>query len=82
MTMIEKVARAIHGSLGYDQNWPHPECTQCVAAARAAITAMRKPTPIMFESAAKQREWEHGFWMEGPTSKVWEAMIESILSEK
>ena len=42
--MIERVAKALHASLGFEANWPHPECTQCVDAARAAIRAMREPT--------------------------------------
>ena len=37
--MIERMARAIHGSLGYGGKWPEPECAQCMETARAALAA-------------------------------------------
>lgn len=47
MSKIEEVARAIHAACGDERGWPHPECTQCMEAARAAIEAMREPTEAM-----------------------------------
>lgn len=40
-TIVEKVARAIHESLGYETPWE--TCTQCEDAARAAISAIQEP---------------------------------------
>lgn len=61
--MIERVARAIHASLGYEAGWPHPECTQCIDAARAAIEAMREPTDEMCY-AAGLRQYSAGTYRE------------------
>lgn len=62
--MIERVARALHASLGYETEWPTPECTQCMDAARAAIEAMREPT--------RDIDYDHAIL-------VWEAMIDAAL---
>ncbi len=78
MTMIERIARAIHA-----RNWPtYPKdgCTQCEDAARAAVKAMREPTDAMrkaFHIAAPQYD-------DGPTSgeTYWDYAIDAILEEK
>jgi hypothetical protein len=49
--MLDRVAKALHASLGYEHRWPEPECTQCMDAARAAILAMSEWQPI--ETAPK-----------------------------
>lgn len=72
MTMIEKVARALHEALGY-HDWPAPECTQCASAARAAIEAMRDPLPKMIQAAARgvsDSFHEEGF-QEGDDPSLW-----------
>ena len=71
--MVERVARAIHAALGYDE-WAEPECTQCTDAARAAIEAMREPTYEMMRA---------GMWVRHPepTKDVWLAEIDAALGK-
>lgn len=79
MNMIEKVARAIHASLGYEANWPTPECTQCMDATRAAIEAMREPSEKMQHAGLVALD-ESGE-CDCSQHDVWEAMINAALAE-
>ena len=83
MTMIERVARVFHAAQGYDQ-WPHPECTQCMDAARAAIAAMREPTPFMLEAvdkAADVQGYVAAAFETMEAAKSWPVMIDAVLGE-
>lgn len=63
MTMIERVARAIYEAHGYsyegrtinELGQPYGEWRKTVAAAKAAIEAMREPTETMINSQGKSR---------------------------
>jgi len=51
-TIINRVAKAIHESLGYETPWE--TCTQCEGAARAAIEALREAgrfKPLTYDEA-------------------------------
>jgi hypothetical protein len=69
VTSLERVARAIAQNLGVD-NWG-----DCTGVARAAVTALREPTPDMLEAAASDLpDW-------GDIPDEWRKMIDFILEE-
>jgi len=69
ITSLERAARAIAKNLGI-----HP-WGDCIAAARAAITALREPTPEMLEAATSDLpDW-------GELPDDWRKMIDFILEE-
>jgi hypothetical protein len=69
-SMTERVARAIAGALGQD-DW-----RTCIEAARAAVTAMREPTPDMLEAALPDMpDW-------GYLPDDWRAMIDYVSQER
>jgi hypothetical protein len=51
--MVEKVALAICGALPWECPPGVPACEDCMTQARAAIKAMRMPTPKMLRAAGK-----------------------------
>lgn len=69
-SMIERVARAIARTQGAEDWRPFVE------AARAAVTAMRDPTPDMLEAAmADAPDW-------GYLPADWRAMIDHVANER
>ena len=85
--MVEKVARAIAGEIDCvdwtapDNTMSHPARLNAIAldAARAAIEAMREPTPDM-----KVRHWttlEYSGDVRETCHAVWREMIDAILKE-
>lgn len=69
-SMTERVARAIAATLG-EEDW-----RPFVAAARAAVRAMREPTPEMLEAALPDSpDW--GFLPDD-----WRAMIDHVAGER
>jgi hypothetical protein len=69
-SMTERVARAIAGALGASDWRPF------VGAARAAVTAMREPTPDMLEAALPDMpDW-------GYLPDDWRAMIDHVARER
>jgi hypothetical protein len=52
VSMVEKVALAICGSLPWECPPGSPACKDCVTQARAAIEAMREPSEGMVKAAA------------------------------
>jgi hypothetical protein len=69
-SMTERVARAIASSLGESDWRPY------VAAARAAVTAMREPTADMLDAAVPDApDW-------GYLPNDWRAMIDHVASER
>lgn len=75
-TMVEKVAKAIHESLGYETPWE--TCTQCQDAARAAIEAMMEPTSWMLNEAVQVAD-DQGGNVSG--YEYWQRMIQAALKE-
>lgn len=68
--MTERVARAIAHSLGAEDWRPY------VDAARAAVLAMREPTPAMMEAALPDLpDW-------GYLPDDWRAMIDHVAGER
>lgn len=85
-SMIERVAKALHASLGYEAQWPAPECTQCMDAARAAITTMREPTEEMIKKVSFNNyvsgDGDGGCWINNEDCEnIWQAMIDTALKE-
>lgn len=78
MNMIERVARAIALNAGHvtDKHWPH-----YVKAARAAIEAMREPSPVMMLSG-ETVESKHGPVGAVAAYMAYRAMILAALNEK
>jgi hypothetical protein len=74
--MIERVARAIWAAR-YDG--PYEEMPWVVAAARAAIEAMREPTIDMVVAGTEQ--WLCEAAMEDRSEANWRAMIDEALRE-
>lgn len=69
-SMIESVARAIAGALGAADWRPYVE------AARAAVKAMREPTPQMLDAALPDMpDW-------GYLPEDWRAMIDHVVEER
>ncbi len=69
-SMIERVARAIAGSVGADDWRPY------VDAARAAVRAMREPTVEMLDAALPDMpDW-------GYLPEDWRTMIDHIAGER
>jgi hypothetical protein len=69
-SMTERIARAIAESLG------HGDWRACVDAARAAVAAMRDPTPDMLEAALPDMpDW-------GYLPEDWRAMIDYVARER
>ncbi|HRX36572.1 MAG TPA: hypothetical protein P5337_09250 [Aestuariivirga sp.] len=69
-SMTERVARAIAAAMG-EEDW-----RPFVTAARAAVTAMREPTPDMLEAALPDSpDW-------GYLPDDWRAMIDHVAGEK
>lgn len=69
-SMTERVARAIARAMGEDDWRPF------VAAARAAVTAMREPTADMLEAAIPDSpDW-------GYLPDDWRAMIDHVSQER
>lgn len=69
-SMIMRVAQAIAEAQN-EENW-----RSCIGAARAAIWAMREPTPEMLDGAsAGMPDW-------GSLPDDWRNMIDSALSEQ
>jgi hypothetical protein len=88
MTMVERVARAIHPSVWEDDNpsWAHLEGPlradfialkrrRSLQRARAAIEAMREPTTAMHDRAAAVIN------RDGSMDKAWKAAIAAALAE-
>lgn len=69
-SMIERVARALAHNLGGD-DWRSFE-----PAARAAVAAMREPTPAMLDAALPELP-DYGYLPDD-----WRAMIDHIASER
>lgn len=70
LSMTEQIARAIADAMGHD-DW-----RACVDAARAAVTAMREPTPDMLDAALPDvPDW-------GYLPDDWRAMIDYVASER
>ncbi len=70
LSMTESVARAIADALGAE-DW-----RSCVEAARAAVKAMREPTPSMLEAALPDMpDW-------GYLPEDWRAMIDHVVEER
>ena len=69
-SMIERVARALAQSLGGD-DWRSFE-----TAARAAVAAMREPTPAMLDAALPELP-DYGFLPDD-----WRAMIDHAANER
>ncbi|MGL4526843.1 MAG: hypothetical protein ACRCUC_07685 [Aestuariivirga sp.] len=69
-SMTERVARAIAKAMGSEDWRPFVE------AARAAVTAMREPTPDMLEAALPDApDW-------GYLPSDWRAMIDHVANER
>lgn len=69
-SMTERIAQAIAAALGQDDWRPF------VAVARAAVTAMREPTPDMLEAAIPDApDW-------GYLPNDWRAMIDYVANER
>ena len=66
-TMLDRVADAIQ-SASVNQPWSYEN------AARAAITAMRQPSPAMVKAG-----WEMGG---SPRADIWRAMIDAALAKR
>lgn len=80
MHMIEKVARAIDPAAWAEPTtasltplWKEPRKRQSQETARAAIAAMREPTPQMVIAGVE------AFGLGGPLEPVYEAMIDAAL---
>jgi hypothetical protein len=71
-SMVERVSRAIRLSL--DETGYYPD------AARAAIEAMREPTPEMIE-AGNIPGWDDSVSV-GLSEEIWPAMIDAALKEE
>jgi hypothetical protein len=72
-SVIERVAKAIHTAANSSRTEEDQWCSDAMAlaAARAAIEAMREPTKKM---------WEEGSWETGYVSEeAWHAMIDAAL---
>jgi hypothetical protein len=68
--MTERIARAIATAIGQDDWRPY------VGAARAAVAAMREPTPDMLEAALPDSpDW-------GYLPDDWRAMIDHVTKER
>ena len=94
--MIERVARAMHHAecqphrehTGYGDTWQWEDAMPAVrerhlAAARAAIEAMREPTEEMVESVRDHDNY-WGYYADGRPSgpdNCWRGMIDTALSE-
>lgn len=74
-TMVERVAKALHASLGYEAQWPSPECTQCIDAARAAIEAMRAVPEICYDQYRCDK-----MWRDLNSIDVWNLWIDAALA--
>lgn len=81
MTKIEQVARAIaacQAELG-PERWRY-----CVTEARAAIEAMRGPTPGMLKAAGTVPGYDWEDWTRDPVAdhtEWWNEMIDAALAE-
>lgn len=83
MTMIERVAKAILAAEGKDpekvDGWGRPMWKSKAKEARAAIAAMREPTPEM------EAEWKAimggGFMNSHSDRETWEAGIDGAMKE-
>ena len=78
MTMVERVAVAICRALGDDPDREGERLTAYDDAARAAIEAMRDPTPEMLEAGGRKGGFD-GYWVEDNTAAIWAAMIDTAL---
>jgi hypothetical protein len=78
MTMVERVARAI-GAICDDADWH-----RCRAAARAAIEAVREPTPHMLKTTddAENRVCCAAAYERLGFDETWPMMIDAALAEK
>ena len=75
MNMIEKVARAIYADCFTDEHVDADEMSMeyCRSYARAALEAMKEPTPHMIDA---------GYSPEYSSSQeVWESMLTAALNE-
>lgn len=87
--MIERVAKAIRdrgASCEYCPDPTHPGCCH-YDSARAAIEAMREPTPAMNSASPLPYHWDHStpprrvLPLGYTTADAWRAMIDAILKE-
>jgi hypothetical protein len=79
--MVERVARAICRGVGQVRPdvilTDEPAWHQYIYAARAAIEAMREPTPEMLRAA----QTTHASYLRAATdAEIWQAMIRAALS--
>ena len=74
MTMVEKMARAIHASAGH--RWEKGGCEHCTRSARAALGAMRALTPGMCDNYRCDTLWRNL-----NSVKVWRLWIDAALNE-
>lgn len=58
MTMIERVARAIHNAEDGSDWHPIRGCPYCISLAKTAIEAMREPTKEMIDAIRKYKFYE------------------------
>ncbi len=92
--VIERTARAIHKAKGYDE-WPHPSCTQCESAAKAALSAIhelglvivpREPIEAMATAAARggfvELEAEDGAYLLVNYKGIYRAMSQAHTAAK
>lgn len=86
MTKLQEVARAIDPEAWpadrYSAHWGIRTVRReaSIVAARAAIEAMRQPTPDMYHAAVMTHVHENG-GIEHSPDLSWKAMIDAILSE-
>lgn len=84
MNMIEKVARALVTSSGLDPDQQYgrhgPEWKLYVDNAKAAIEAMREPTPEMLVS--EDIHWGYSCHVCGGLKSGYETMIDAALKEE
>ena len=78
MTMIERVARAIHAETlsGTGFEWPDKGCQFCLKSAKRAIEAMREPTKEMADAGHL-----YGSIGSEDASDMFNYMIEAALKE-
>lgn len=82
MTMLERVARAMARDFNkyhFDRGDSDVGWTENISAARAAVAAMREPTPGMLDALSDQlSRWVKE---EGSDADVFTAAIDAILAE-
>lgn len=75
--MIERVARALfEDANGTSDGWENTNQTRWHIAARAAIEAMREPTPGMLQAGYTEMDYHAEGWLRA----AWPLMIDAALT--